>query len=83
MPSYNIELNNKPVFGSDEHTLLLRITANRKHARIRLEYAIHPKHFNPSPKHNLYVRNSHKNHKLINEHIDKKIQNEQFLQHPA
>jgi len=74
MPSYNIELNNKPVFGSDEHTLLLRITANRKHARIRLEYAIHPKHFNPSPKHNLYVRNSHKKHKLINDHIDDKIQ---------
>jgi len=74
MPSYNIELNNKPVFGSNEHTLLLRITVNRKHARIRLEYAIQPKHFNPSPKHNLYVRNSHRKHKLINGHIDDKIQ---------
>jgi hypothetical protein len=74
MPSYNIELNNKPVFGSNEHTLLLRITVNRKHARIRLKYAIHPKHFNPSPKQNLYVRSSHKKHRLINDHIDYKIQ---------
>jgi len=74
MPSYNIELNNKPVFGSNEHTLLLRITVIRKHARIKLEYAIQPKHFNPSPKQNLYVRNSHRKHKLINEHIDDKIQ---------
>lgn len=74
MPSYNIELNNKPVFGSNEHALLLRITVDRKHTRIRLEYVIHPKHFNPSPKQNLYVRNSHKKHKLINEHIEEKIQ---------
>jgi integrase len=74
MASYNIELNSKPVKGSDEHKLLLRVTVNRKHSRLKTDHAIHSKHFNPNPKQNKYVRNSHKKHATINADIDDLIQ---------
>jgi len=74
MASYNIELNSKPVYGSNEYILLLRITVNRKHARLKLDYALPKKQFNPRPKHNLYVRSSHSKHKIINNYIDEQIQ---------
>ena len=48
MASFNIELNNKPDKGSNEHALMLRITVNRKHARLNLLYSVKPIHFNPS-----------------------------------
>ena len=69
MPSYNIELNSKTIKGSDVHSLLLRITVNRKHARIKMDQAIQPKHFNPRPKQNKYVRSTHKKHAQINSDI--------------
>lgn len=74
MPSYNIELNSKPKKGSNEHTLLLRITVNRKHTRLKLDHAIQPKHFNQNPNQNKYVRSSHPRHTIINRDIDDKIQ---------
>lgn len=74
MASYNIELNNNPVRGSNEYVLLLRITVNRKHARIRLNYAVTLKQFNPTPKQNRYIRSSHAKHVKINKHIEDKIQ---------
>ena len=40
MANFNVELNSKPVRNTNEYTLLLRITVNRKHARIKLNYAI-------------------------------------------
>lgn len=40
MASFNIELNSKPVRDTNEYSLLLRITVNRKHARVKLNYAI-------------------------------------------
>jgi len=73
MVSYNIELNNNPIKGSDEHTLLLRITVNRKHSRIKLDHAVHPKHFNPTPKQKKYIRASHSKHATINADIDEQI----------
>lgn len=74
MANFNVELNSKPVRDTSEYTLFLRITVNRKHARIKLNYAIATKHFNPSPKEYKYVRSSHPKHKVINGHIDDKIQ---------
>ncbi len=74
MPSYNIELNNKPIKGSNEYTLLLRVTVNRKHTRLKMDHAIQAKHFNPSPKQNKYVRSSHPKHATINTDIDDLIQ---------
>ena len=40
MANFNVELNSKPVRNTSEYTLLLRITVDRKHARIKLNYAI-------------------------------------------
>ncbi|MDP3003223.1 MAG: site-specific integrase [Bacteroidales bacterium] len=74
MASFNIELNSKPVRNTNEHTLLLRITVDRKPARIKMNYAIPKKDFNPNPKEYKYVRASHPKHKVINDHIDAKIQ---------
>jgi len=74
MASYNIELNSKPIKGSNEYKLLLRVTVNRKHTRLKLDHAIQTKHFNPSPKQNKYVRSSHPKHATINGDIDDIIQ---------
>lgn len=74
MANFNVELNSKPVRNTKEYTLLLRITVERKHSRIKLNYAIAKKHFNSSPKEYKYVRSSHTKHKVINSHIDEKIQ---------
>lgn len=74
MANFNVELNSNPVRNTNEYTLLLRITVNRKHARIKLNYAINKKHFNLSPKEYKYVRSSHPKHAVINDHIDSKIQ---------
>jgi integrase/recombinase XerD len=74
MANFNVELNSKPVRNTNEYTLLLRITVDRKHARIKLNYAIAKKHFNSSPKEYKYVRSSHTKHAVINSHIDEKIQ---------
>ncbi len=88
MASFNVELNNKEVKfqdsqnnpdgsiknGSGEYNLFLRITVNRKHARVKLNYAVQKKHFNPDAKEYKYIRGSHPKHKIINQHIDNKIQ---------
>jgi integrase len=74
MASFNVELNNKPFKNTKEYNLLLRITVNRKHARIKLNYAIQKKQFNPNPKEYKYVRASNPRHAVINAHIDEKIQ---------
>jgi integrase/recombinase XerD len=74
MASFNVELNSKPVKNTNEYNLLLRITVDRKHARIKLNYAIQKKHFNLTPKEYKYVRTSNSKHVIINRHIDDKIQ---------
>jgi integrase/recombinase XerD len=74
MASFNVELNNKPFKNTNTYNLLLRITVNRKHARIKLNYAIHKKQFNPDPKEYKYVRASNPKHAVINSHIADKIQ---------
>ena len=74
MPSYNIELNSKPIKGSTEHTLLLRITVQRKHVRIKLDYAVSNNHFNPKPLQNQYIQQNHPKHDTINGYLDDKIQ---------
>ena len=73
MASFNIELNNKPIKGSKEHNLLLRITVNRKHARVSLMYNVLPVHFNPNGKKSNYIRSSHPDSKWLNDKLDEKI----------
>jgi integrase len=73
MISFNIELNSKPITDSNEHNLLLRITVNRKHARIALMYSVAPSYFNPKAKIGNNIRSSHPNHTKINKHIEDKV----------
>lgn len=74
MASFNIELNNKPVKGSKEHNLLLRITVNRRHTRLSLMYNVLPSQFNPNGKKSNYIRSNHSNYKWLNDKLDDKIQ---------
>jgi integrase len=74
MASFNIELNSKAVRNTNEYSLLLRVTVDRKPVRIKMNYAIPKKDFNPNPRAYKYVRESHPKHKVINDHIDAKIQ---------
>lgn len=74
MISYNIELNSKPNKGSKEYTLLLRITVDRKHARIKLPYSVRTDQFNKDPNQSHYIRQNHKRHAKINAEIEDKIQ---------
>jgi integrase len=73
MASFNIELNNKPLKGSKEHNLLLRITVNRKHARVSLMYNVLPIYFNPNGKKSNYIRSNHPSCKWLNDKLDEKI----------
>ena len=73
MASFNIELNNKPIKGSREHNLLLRITVNRKHARVSLMYNVLPVYFNPNGKKSNYIRSSHPDSKWLNDKLDEKV----------
>jgi integrase/recombinase XerD len=75
MPSYKIELNNKSNKDSNEHKLMLRITVDRKHSRIALDYSVLESHFIQNPKQsNKYIRHGNAKHQTINDHIGKKIQ---------
>lgn len=74
MASFNVELDNKKAKNSNLHNLHLRITVNSKHARIKLNYSIEKKHYNPKPRGYKYIRSSHPKHAIINRHIDDKIQ---------
>jgi len=73
MISFNIELNSQPAKNSKEHSLLLRITVNRKHSRLGLMYSVTPDDFNRNAKNGKYIRASHPKHKKINEYIDNRI----------
>ena len=74
MPSYYIQLHDRPISGKEEHTLFLRITVDRKHAKIKLDYSVPKSKFNPKPQQNKYIRTSHTQHAIINATIEAKIQ---------
>jgi integrase/recombinase XerD len=73
MISFNIELNSKPITDSNEYNLLLRITVNRKHARLALIYSVAKSHFNPKAKIGKNIRSSHPDHVKINKYIEGKV----------
>ncbi|MBW6501247.1 MAG: site-specific integrase [Bacteroidales bacterium] len=73
MATFNIELNSRPIMGSNERTLLMRITVNRKHIRLNLMYSVAPGHFNPKGKASKYIRSSHPEHARINNYLEDKI----------
>jgi site-specific recombinase XerD len=73
MASFNIELNNKPETGTKDHALMLRITVDRKHARVKLIYSVKISQFNILAKNSGFVRPNHLNHKKINLYLEEKI----------
>ena len=73
MASFNIELNNKPETGTKDHALMLRITVNRRHARLKLIYSVKSNQFNSLAKNSGFVRPNHLNHKNINLYLEEKL----------
>jgi hypothetical protein len=74
MATINIELNNKSIQGSNEQALMMRITVNRKHIRLKLMYSLTTGQFNPNGKASMkYVRSSHPEHVRINSYLADKI----------
>jgi len=74
MATYKIELNNRSIKGSKEHSLLLRITVDKTHARMKLIYSVNPDQFNRKTKNGLYIKTSHPNHVKINRYLSRVIQ---------
>ena len=70
MPTYYIQLHERPVSGTKVHTLFLRITVERKHAKIKLDYSVPKSKFNPKPQQNKYIRSTHPKHAKINATIN-------------
>lgn len=65
--TFNLELNTKPS-KKQTYAILLRITQNRKHKRIKTTIAINKKSdFNPKAKQGFWIRSSEPNHKKWND----------------
>jgi integrase/recombinase XerD len=73
MTTFNVQLNFRPIKGSNERFLLLRITVNRKHIRLKMMYAVSPVYFNPKGKNSKYIRPSHPDHARINNYLQDKV----------
>jgi integrase len=73
MATFNIELKKESLKDSKEHALMLRITENRKHTRIRLMYSVSEHQFNPKARNANFVRSNHPNHKKINLYLEERI----------
>lgn len=73
--TFNLELNNKPT-RKNTYNILLRITQDRKHRRIKSTIELRsPKDYNPKAKHGNWIRTSEPNHKLWNEVLAAEIEN--------
>jgi len=80
MATYKIELNNRPIKGSKEHILMLRITLEKVHARMKLIHSVSPGQFNGKTKKGIYIRSNHSNHVKINKYLNKVIQDAKFAE---
>ena len=74
MATYTIQLANHPIRNSKEYSLMLRITVDRLHARMKLIHSVLRNDFNPKTRTGMYVRGSHPNHVKINKYLDEIIQ---------
>jgi len=73
MVTFSIELSSKPIKGMKEHLLMLRITANRKRARIALMYSVNPSNFIPKASNFKFIRANHPDHATINSYLEEQI----------
>ena len=73
--TFNLEINNKPT-RKGTYNILLRITQDRKHKRIKTSIELRsPKDYNPKAKHGNWIRTSEPNHKSWNEALAAEIEN--------
>lgn len=63
--SYRFELNSKPS-PDGRHTIFLRITASRKHKRIKTTLSVKPAEFNPKAERGAWIRKKNLDHKKLN-----------------
>ena len=73
MVTFNIELSSKPNKGQKEHLLMLRITSNRRKARIALMYSVLPNQFISKATNFKFIRASHPGHSAINSYLENQI----------
>jgi site-specific recombinase XerD len=73
MVTFSIELSSKPNKGHKERLLMLRITINRKRARIALMYSVNPKQFIPDASNFKFIRSSNPNYAKINTYLEEQI----------
>lgn len=72
--TFNLELNPKPS-KNKTYTVLLRITQDRKHKRIKTSIEVNKKSdFNPKAKHGFWIRTSEPKHKKWNETLEKELE---------
>ena len=73
--TFNLELNNKPT-RKNTYNILLRITQDRKHRRIKSSIELKsPKDYNPKAKRGNWIRTSEPNYKLWNAVLAAEIEN--------
>ncbi|MBN1183421.1 MAG: site-specific integrase [Bacteroidales bacterium] len=73
MVTFNIELSSKPIKGQKEHLLMLRITVNRKKARIALMYSVLPNQFISKATNFKFIRASNPSYSVINSYLENQI----------
>jgi len=72
--TFNLELNNRPS-KNKTYVVLLRITQNKKHKRIKTSIELKSKKdFNPKAKQGNWVRSSEPNFKVWNEELEKELE---------
>ena len=74
MATYTIQLSNQPIRNSKEYALMLRITVDRAHARMKLIHSVLRSDFNLKTRTGLYVRATHPNNVKINKYLAGVIQ---------
>ena len=74
MATYTIQLSNQPIRNSKEYALMLRITVDRAHARMKLIHSVLRSDFNPKTRTGMYVRATHPNNVKINKYLAGVIQ---------
>jgi len=79
--TFNLELNPKPS-RKQTYTVLLRITQDRKHKRIKTSVELNKKgDFNPKAKPGFWIRTSEPKHKKWNDILEKEIENAKNTYH--
>jgi hypothetical protein len=75
MATYKIELNNRPIKGSKEHALMLRITVEKVHARMKLIHSVLEIPVKVGSSSNLGMNNEHS---IVDMYLNISIINYQF-----